>query len=113
MEELKFENLPSAVAELQKGQSELKALLLQRAEPQQETDNPLSIRDVATLTGLKVATLYGYCQRREIPYHKRGNRLRFFKSEIIDWIKTGKQKTNAEIEAEADAYLSNKNKGLK
>lgn len=113
MEELKFENLPSAVADLKNEVSEMKALLLQRAEPQQETENPLSIREVATLTGLKVATLYGYCQRREIPYHKRGNRLRFFKAEIINWIKTGRVKTVSEIEADTDVYLSNKNKGLK
>ena len=108
METLKFENLPSAVADLKNEVSEMKALLLQRAEPQQEIDNPLSIRDVATLTGLTVATLYGYCQRREIPYHKRGNRLRFFKAEIINWIKSGRVKTVSEIEADADSYLSNK-----
>ena len=108
MEALKFENLPNAVAELIQGQSELKALLLQKVEPQQESDNPLSSIDVATLTGLKVATLYGYCQRKEIPYHKRGIRLRFFKAEIINWIKIGRVKTNAEIEADAEEYLSNK-----
>ena len=106
--ELKFENLPSAVADLKNEVSEMKALLLQGLEPQQETDNPLSIRDVATLTGLKVATLYGYCQRREIPYHKRGHRLRFFKVEIINWIKTGRVKTISEIQTEAEAFLSNK-----
>ena len=113
METLKFENLPSAVADLKNEVSEMKALLLQRVEPQQETDNPLSIKDVAELTGLKVATLYGYCQRREIPYHKRGNRLRFFKAEIINWIRSGRVKTVSEIEDDADRYLSNKNKGLK
>ncbi len=75
---------------------------------QSESDNPLSIKDVAALTGLKVATLYGYCQRREIPYHKTGNRLRFFKPQIISWIKKGRIKTVSEIEEEAEEYLSNK-----
>lgn len=114
METLKFENLPNAVAELQKGQSEILALLLNKAEPQPEPDNPLSIKEVAKLTGLTVPTLYGYVQRNEIPFYKKGNRLYFFKSEILEnWIKTGKQKTLKELEAYADAYLSNKNKGLK
>ena len=51
MEALKFENLPSAVAELQKGQSELKAILLQKAKPQYETDNPITIPGVSELDG--------------------------------------------------------------
>lgn len=113
MEALKFENLPNAVAELQKGQSEILALLLNKAEPQPEIETPIQLDEVVPITGLTKPTLYGYVQRNEIPYHKKGNRLYFFKSEIIDWIKTGKQKTLKELEADADAYLSNKNKGLK
>ncbi len=113
MQALKFENLPNAVAELQKGQSEILALLLNKAEPQPEIETPIQLDEVVPITGLTKPTLYGYVQRNEIPYHKKGNRLYFFKSEIIDWIKTGKQKTLKELEADADAYLSNKNKGLK
>tara|TARA_R110002033_G_C3895715_1_gene239397 strand:+ start:3954 stop:4295 length:342 start_codon:yes stop_codon:yes gene_type:complete len=113
MEALKFENLPNAVAELQKGQSEILALLLNKAEPKPEIETPIHLDEVVPITGLTKPTLYGYVQRNEIPYHKKGNRLYFFKSEIIDWIKTGKQKTLKELEADADAYLSNKNKGLK
>ena len=113
MEVLKFENLPSAVAELKRGQSELKALLLNKAEPQPEIETPIRLDEVVPITGLTKPTLYGYVQRNEIPYHKKGNRLYFFKTEIIDWIKTGKQKTLKELEAETDEYLSNKNKGLK
>lgn len=113
MEILKFENLPVAVAEILKGQSELKALLLQKAEHQPEIETPIPLDKVVPLTGLTKPTLYGYVQRNEIPYHKKGNRLYFFKSEIIDWIRTGKAKTLKELEADTDAYLSNKYKGLK
>ncbi|WP_191089047.1 helix-turn-helix domain-containing protein [Arenibacter lacus] len=113
METLKFENLPSAVAEILKGQSELKALLLNKEKPQPEIEVPIPIDEVVPITGLTKPTLYGYVQRNEIPYHKKGNRLYFFKSEIIDWIKTGRQKTIKELQADADAYLSNNKKGLK
>lgn len=105
METLSFENLPNAVGEILKRQTRIEALLLQKAEPQSEPDNPLAIKEVAALTGLSVPTLYGYCQRNEIPYHKKGNRLYFFKSQIIEWIKAGKQKTILEIEEEANLYL--------
>jgi excisionase family DNA binding protein len=113
MDVLKFENLPNAVAELIKGQSELKALFLNKANPQTEIEPPLNIKEVSKLTELSVPTLYGYVQRNEIPYYKKGNRLKFFKTEIIDWIKEGRVKSISEIETDANTYLSNKNKGLK
>lgn len=112
MEALKFEQLPNVIADLKNEVQEMKALLLQKVEPQPEADNPLSIKEVAELTGLTVPTLYGYCQRNEIPFNKKGNRLYFFKSEILVWIKTGKQKTIKEIQEDANAYLSNNKKGL-
>lgn len=56
-------------------------------------------------------TIYGYVHQGSIPYHKRGKKLIFLKSEIDEWLKSGRVKTNAEIEAEADQYLSTK-KGL-
>lgn len=112
MNTVNFENLPSAVEALKNEVKEMKALLIKKAETQPESINPLGIKDVAKLTSLTVPTLYGYCQRNEIPYQKKGNRLYFFKSEIIDWIKTGKQKTLKELNAEADEILCNKNKGM-
>ncbi len=112
MEALKFEQLPNVIADLKNEVKELKALVLHQAESQSEPDYPLGIKGVAKLTGLTVPTLYGYCQRNEIPYQKKGNRLYFFKSDIIDWIKTGKQKTIKELQEEADVLLSNNKKGL-
>jgi predicted DNA-binding transcriptional regulator AlpA len=84
-------------------------------ENQPQTENPIKdgIKGVSKLIGKTVATIYGYCQRNEIPHAKQGNRLIFFESEIIAWLKSGKVKTIQEIEATADTYLSNKNKGLK
>lgn len=108
MEALNFDSLPSLVADLKKEVKEMKALLLQKAEPQQESNNPIGIKDVAELTGLTVPTLYGYVQRNEIPFNKKGNRLYFFNSDIINWIKTGKKKTLKELASEVDIFLSNK-----
>jgi len=113
MEALKFEQLPNVVATLTNEVRELKALLLNKVKPQPEIETPIQLNEIVLLTGLTKPTLYAYVQRNEIPYHKKGNRLYFFKTEIIDWIKTGKQKTIRELEAETDEYLSNHKKGLK
>ena len=109
MEALKFEQLPDLVADLKNEVKEMKALILNKAETQPETENPLSIDDIVLLTGYTKPTLYGYCQKNLIPYHKKNGRLFFFKNEIIDWIKQGKQKSLSEIETEAENYLSNNN----
>jgi len=58
-------------------------------------------------------TVYGWVHSGTIPYHKGKKKLRFLKSEIDEWLKSGKHKSNAEIEQEAEAYLSNNKKGLK
>ena len=113
MEALKFEQLPSVVAILTTEVRELKALLLNKAEHKNDIETPIQLDEVTPITGLSKPTLYGYVQRNEIPYHKKGNRLYFFKSEIIDWIKTGKQKTLKELEAETDNFLFNHKKGNK
>lgn len=72
--------------------------------------NPIDVKAVSELTGLSVPTLYGYCHRREIPYHKLGNRLRFFRCDILDWIKSKKKITTNEIEMDAVQYLNSKKK---
>lgn len=107
---LSFENLPSLVVNLTNEVSELKALLLSKPTSQQsELEEPINIKEVSKLTQLSVPTLYGYVQRNETPHYKKGNRLKFFKSEIINWIKEDKVKKISEIEP----YLSNRKKGLK
>lgn len=105
---LTFEELPNMVFFLSQEIKELKTILSNTSTSESFEDLPMKIEGVAELTSLKISTLYGYVQRNEIPYHKKGNRLYFFKSEIIDWIKTGKQKTIKELEAQADAYLLTK-----
>jgi len=114
MDNLSFDSLPISVASLSNRVDEVIALLQKlQNQPKPEPDNPIHIEEVVKLTGLTKPTIYAYCQRNEIPYQKKGNRLFFFKSEIIKWIKTGKRKTLKEIKSEADNYLSNHKKGLK
>ncbi|KQC33384.1 hypothetical protein AAU57_08710 [Nonlabens sp. YIK11] len=92
-----FENLPALILTLQNEIEELKTIILNQSSNEHNDDLPINIQDVSALTGLKVNTLYGYCQRREIPYQKKGNRLYFFKSEIIEWLKADRKHTVTEM----------------
>ena len=66
------------------------------------------IDETVKMVHLSKATIYGLTHRKEIPFHKRGKRLYFLKSEILDWIKSGKQESKSELELRADEYLSKK-----
>ena len=71
-------------------------------------DQLLTIQQAAELLHLSVKTLYIKVSKRELPYMKQGKRLYFSQKELVEYLKQGRKKTTGEIEAEAEAYLSNK-----
>ena len=95
--------------------SELKNLLTGKRE-QSKTEAPeklLSIQEAGQFLNLSVPTLYSKVSKGSIPVMKRGKRLYFSSIELLEYLKQGRRKSNAEIEQEAKAYLLNNNKGLK
>lgn len=88
-----------------------------KQESKTPTDQPeqlLTIDEVAKLLHLTKPTIYSKVSKNELPgVCKQGKRLYFDRQTIIDWIKQGRKKSNAEIEAEAEAYLLNNKKALK
>ena len=113
-EKLTFDQLPTAVSMLIKEVSEMRRLLVENQEQVQTSheDDLLTIKQSSELLNLTVPTMYSKVSKGELPVMKRGKRLYFFRAELMDYIKEGRKKSNAEIEAEAEAYLSNKKKGL-
>lgn len=106
---LTFEKLPEAVAKLTEEVSELKRLLIEKQEqPQAEPEQFLTIKEAAEILCLAVPTVYSKVHRGELPVMKRGNRLYFLRTELMDYIKQGRKKSNTEIEQKAEAYLSKK-----
>ena len=116
-ENLTFDQLPQAVTKLTNEVSELKRLLIEKQEqtPTKQPDQWFNLNELIKYDPAKrtKATWYSIVSRGKVPYHKNGKSLVFLKSEINEWLKTGRRKSNAEIEAEAEAYLSNsKRKGV-
>lgn len=87
-----------------------KILSAQKDSSTIETDQLLTIKEAAEFLHLSVPTLYGYVSRSAIPVSKQGKRLYFSKQELTEWVKTGRKKTIAEINAEANTYLKSKKK---
>jgi excisionase family DNA binding protein len=72
-----------------------------------EDPEVLNIDQVAALLNYSKSYLYKLTSGRQIPYYKKGGKtMHFLRSEIIEWIKTGRIKTNEEIEIEAATYVT-------
>jgi excisionase family DNA binding protein len=111
---LTFNDLPEAVTTLTKEVSELKRLLIEKQEqpPNQQSEQLLTIQEAGAFLNLSVPTIYSKVSKNELPYMKRSKRLYFSRTELMEYLKQGRKKSNAEISQEAEAYLSNHKKGL-
>ena len=112
-EHLTFDLLPKAVTELTNEIGELKRLLIQNQD-QARTEEPerlFTVEEAAEFLKLTVPTIYSKVSKGELPVMKRSKRLYFSSTELMEYLKRGRRKSNAEIEQEAAAYLSKKEKG--
>ena len=75
----------------------------------QEQDEILNANQAAKLLNIAKPTLYSKTSKQEIPFFKRGKKLLFRKSELIQWIENGKYRSQAELDQVANNYLNSKN----
>ena len=97
-----FYLLPAYVAELTAKVDRMEQKLdsiLALIKPEKEDHVMLNIQEASKLIGKKVATIYGLTSQRAIPFCKQGNKLYFFKDELLKWISEGGKQ---EIESLAD-----------
>ena len=107
--ELTFEQLPTAVTQLFDKLETIEGLLRNNsAQTQPDKESWLNIDELcAYLPDRPVKpTVYGWVHQQIIPCHRRGKKLYFLKSEIDQWLKTGRKKTIAEIQAESNEFIS-------
>jgi excisionase family DNA binding protein len=103
MEQYSFDQLPRAVSELHQKLDNLQDLILESRQSAPPVIELMTIAQAAEFLNLSVQTLYGKVCHKEIPVSKKGKRLYFYKSELEDWIRSGKRKTMAELRQEFPA----------
>lgn len=108
---LTFEQMPGAVAQLFNELKEIKQLLVNQ-EIKPKTNLWLNLAELCKYLPDKPAkaTVYTWVSNGFIPYHKKGRKLSFLVSEVDEWLKSGRKKTIAEIQAEATEQVVSKNK---
>jgi len=77
-----------------------------------EKEELLTVKQTAKFLKLTTPTIYSKVSKGELPVMKRSKRLYFSSTELLEYLKQGRKKSNAEITAEAESYLSNHKKGL-
>ncbi|SDT43730.1 Helix-turn-helix domain-containing protein [Mucilaginibacter mallensis] len=110
---LTFDQLPEAVTKIQEKLDIIEQLLLQQQEQSPEQDEIMPVAKAAIFLDLAVPTVYSKVCRKELPVNKRGKRLYFYRSELMEWIKSGRKKTADEIREDALQHLTTNGKKAK
>ena len=114
-DQITFEKLPEAMEYLINKVERLETLLSATKSEVPETDKWFNLLELCSYLPDKPArqTVYGWIGQKLIPYHKKGKKLQFLKSEIDAWLIGDKHKSVAELQADAAAFVANKRGGLK
>lgn len=107
-----FEDLPKAMTWMMDKLNELTSKVdsINNQSVQPQTDQWMNLKELCEYLPNHPAeqTVYGWTSCHQIPFHKRGKRIMFLKSEIDTWLHDGKIKSQKELEAEATLFLKSK-----
>ncbi|RAI88510.1 helix-turn-helix domain-containing protein [Algoriphagus yeomjeoni] len=85
--ELKFEDLPHAIAQLIDQNSLILTRIQEAVASDLGNEEILTLGRICELLELKRQTIYSYVSKGKIPFHKRAGKLYFFRQEIKEWLK--------------------------
>ncbi|GGK71701.1 helix-turn-helix domain-containing protein [Rufibacter glacialis] len=83
--------------------TELRLALDSSRQKQTATDSLseiLNVQQAAKLLNLASSTIYGLVNKSKLPHYKKGGKLRFKRSQLLEWIDSGEKKTQSQIEKE-------------
>lgn len=91
MSKLTLEQVPEAVQQIQADISEIKRLLIPGTNQPKDKNRLLILPEAAEFLNLSKPTIYRHVSARSIPFHKQGSRLYFIESELLEWVRSGRQ----------------------
>lgn len=106
MDNLSFESLPITVARLCEKIDNFERLLQSKfSENANDADELLTVQGAASFLHVKVPTIYGLISKGELPVMKTGKRCYFSKAELLEYVKSGRISTKAEINGGAESFV--------
>ncbi len=76
--------------------------------PESAPDEVLTVPEAAKFLSLKQQTIYSLIRRKLLPAMKRSKQYYFFRADLVEYLKQGKQITTREANAAAEAILKAK-----
>src|SRR5687767_8694814 len=116
-EEITFDTLPKAVNIIIEAATifndrliNIERLLSEKPTNKTPEDDILTVPQAAELLGIEIQSIYNRISKRTIPFMKPpgSKRVMFSKTELLEYLKSSRRRTNAEIEADVDAHLRSK-----
>jgi len=90
--QISFNDLPEAILEVLKRISRIEEIV-SSPSTQQQGEEVLNAKQAADLLQIALPTLYAKVSKREIPHIKKHKRLVFLRSELMDYLNSGRRKT--------------------
>lgn len=80
------------------------------AIPAAEGEEFLTVPETATFLKLSIPTIYAIIHEKRIPFMKSLRRCYFLKSDLVNYLKQGREKSSEETAIEAKKYLDRADK---
>ncbi|OJU28614.1 MAG: hypothetical protein BGN92_09795 [Sphingobacteriales bacterium 41-5] len=58
------------------------------------SERPITAKEAAAITKQNVFTVYRQASEGKLPSYKQGNKIYFFESELLAWVKSGTRERN-------------------
>ena len=95
---LTFDQIPAALSLLLREVNSIK--LAFQAEPTEPADQLMTVDQAAKFLTLAKPTIYAMLSRGELPNLKRGKRVYFQKSDLLNYLKAGRRKSYQQLRDE-------------
>ena len=109
---IRFEDLPKAMSWMMDKLNKLDSKIdgLNNIPQVRPADQWMNLKELCEYLPSHPAeqTVYGWTSCHQIPFHKRGKRIMFLKSEIDAWLHEGKRKSQKELAEEAAQFIKSK-----
>ena len=104
-----FDQIPNILKRIEDRLDKIENILLDRVENELPELEFIGAKEACEILKISIATLYSKVSLREIPFYKKGNRLHFSKSELVEWIREGKKSSLVEINEKGAAFIKQMN----
>lgn len=104
---LTFEAMPQAIANLTAEVKQLKEMLGQILEKDRPADieDMIDIDEACAILNLQKSTVYSKVQNNQIPHYRPGKKLLFKRGELIEWMENSRRKTTAQTKEDLIAKM--------